>query len=176
MLNHTGGAYSHSGMMDYPRIPIAELNLGKFPDSMEFQSWKVNFGTEVCLRTADPRITMHWIKEVEIARSIDEHMTSRSIVERTDFPDFDMLDAMIPSALKRLLDEHIHFRKRVSVEEQRAQNSARFLCGRQIAYMIYEQFRAAGAYEAVQGLAELVSMSLQNDDVQDFDVRGDQSL
>ena len=42
MLNHTGGTYSHSGMMDYPRIPLSELNLGKkFPDSMEFQSWKV---------------------------------------------------------------------------------------------------------------------------------------
>ena len=34
-----------------------------------------------------------------------------------------MLDAMIAFALKRLLDKHIHFRKRVSVEEQRAQNT-----------------------------------------------------
>ena len=40
-----------------------------------------------------------------------------------------------------------------------------------IAYMINEYFRATGAYEAVQGLADLVSMTLQNDDVQDFDVR-----
>ena len=64
MLNHTGGTYSHNGMMmDYPRIPKAELNLGKFSESMEFQSWKVNFRTEVCLRTADPHLTSHWIKE-----------------------------------------------------------------------------------------------------------------
>ena len=48
----------------HPRILISEWNLGKFPDSMEFQSWKVNFGTGVCLRTADPQVTMHWIKEV----------------------------------------------------------------------------------------------------------------
>ena len=47
---------------------------------------------------------MHWIKEVETAKSIDELMTSRSIMERTDFPDYDMLDAMIASALKRLLN------------------------------------------------------------------------
>ena len=33
MLNHTGGTYSHSGMTDYPRVPITEWNLGKFPDS-----------------------------------------------------------------------------------------------------------------------------------------------
>ena len=47
MLSHTGGTYSHSGVIDYPRFPISELHLGKFPDSMEFQSWKVNFKTEI---------------------------------------------------------------------------------------------------------------------------------
>ena len=72
-------------------------------------------------------LTMHWIKEVEKAESIDELMTSRSIMGRTDFPDNDMLDAMIASALKRLPDKHIHFRKRVSVEEQSAQKYDRFL-------------------------------------------------
>ena len=39
-------------------------------------------------------------------------MTSRSIVGRTDFPDFDVLDAMVASALKKRLDKHVHFRKR----------------------------------------------------------------
>ena len=41
--------------------------------------------------------------------------------------------ALFASALKRLLDKHIHFRKRESVEEQRAQKYDRFLWGRQIA-------------------------------------------
>ena len=40
---------------------------------------------------------------------------------RNDFPDYDVLDAMIASAVKRLPDKHIHFRKRVSGDEQRAQ-------------------------------------------------------
>ena len=80
---------------------------------------------------------MHWIKEVEIAKSIDELVTSGSIVARNDFPDYDMLDAMIAFALKRLLDHHVRFRKRVSVEDQRAQKYNRFLRGRQIAYMIH---------------------------------------
>ena len=106
--------------------------------------------------------------QVEMAKSIDEVMTSRSIVGRDDFPDFDVLDAMIASALKKLLNTQIHFRKRVSVEEQRAEKHDRFLRGKQIAYMIYEYFRATGANEAAQGLTELVSMTLQNDDVQDF--------
>ena len=66
-------------------------------------------------------------------------MTSRSIVVRNDFPDFDMLDAMIASALEKILNTQVHFRKRVSVEEQRAQKHDRFLRGRQTAYMIYEE-------------------------------------
>ena len=54
-------------MMDYPRIPVTEWNLGKMPDSTEFQSWMFKFRTEVCMRTADPQVTMLWIKEVEVA-------------------------------------------------------------------------------------------------------------
>ena len=110
--NHIGGTYSHGGVMDYTSSPTSEMNLGKFPNSMEFQSWKVNFKTESCSETADPRLTVRWIKEVEIAKSIDELVTSRSILERTDFSDCDTLDAMIASALKKLINTHVHFRKR----------------------------------------------------------------
>ena len=48
--------------------------------------------------------------------------------------------------------------------------------GDKIAYMIYERFRATGAYEALHGLSDLFSKRLENDDVQDFDVRWDQAL
>ena len=65
---------------------------------------------------------------------------------------------MIASALKKLLDKHVRFRRRVSVEEQRAQKHNQFSQGRQIAYMIYEHFRATGAYEAAQGLYQICSI------------------
>ena len=144
---HTGGTYSHGGMMEYPRFPISKLHLAKFPDSMEFESWKVNFQTEVCAKTANPQITMSWITEVEKAKSIDESSTSQSIFGRTDFPDCEMLDVMIASALKKILNSHIQFLKRICVEEQRAQKYDRFLRGRQISYMICEHFHAPRAYE-----------------------------
>ena len=44
ILNHTGGTYCHSGMMDYPRSPIAELHLGKFHDSVNFKAGKSTSG------------------------------------------------------------------------------------------------------------------------------------
>ena len=57
LLNHTGGTYSYGGMIDYTRLPISELHLGEFPDSVEFQSWKVNFKTEACSKSADPHLS-----------------------------------------------------------------------------------------------------------------------
>ena len=42
--------------------------------------------------------------------------------------------------------------------------------------MICEHFRATGAFEAVQGLSILISLSLKNDDIQDFNVRWDEAL
>ena len=37
---HIGGTYSHVGMMEYPRFPISELHLAKFPDSMNLKAGK----------------------------------------------------------------------------------------------------------------------------------------
>ena len=44
-LYHTGGTYSQNCFMD----TISELHFGKFPDSGDFQFWRVNFKTEMCV-------------------------------------------------------------------------------------------------------------------------------
>ena len=159
-LYNTGGTYSHNGMIDYPIYPISKMHFGKFPDSVECQNWKVNFKTEVCARSAFPHITMQWINKVEIAKSIHDLLTSQSMTRGRYFTDFEMPDAMIADAFKKVITS-VHFRRRIGVEEQRAQQYDRFLRGRQIAYMIYEYFRATGAYEAVQGSSDLFSTRLQ---------------
>ena len=110
-----------------------------------------------------------------MAKSIGDLMTSRSIAGRTNFTDYDLLDAKIASALKKLIT-NMHFRRRVCTEGIGAQKSDRFLRGRQIAFVIYEHFRATGAYDAAQDLSDLFNVRLQNDDVQDFDTRWDQAL
>ena len=169
-LNHTGETHSHGGMMDYPRFPISEMYLGKFPGSMACECWKVNFKTEVCSKSAVPHITMHRVKEVEIAKSIDDLMTSQSITGPRDSPRYDMLDAMIASAFEKTSRQACSLpkKKKVSVEEQRAQKDDLFLRGRQITFMICEHFPSTGAYEAVQGLSDLFNARLQNDDGSGF--------
>ena len=82
-----------------------------------------------------------------------------------------MLVAMIALASKKLLDRHVHFRRWVCIEEQRAQKHDRLLRGRHIAYLIYLHVRVSSDYEAVQGLSKLFNIRRQNNDVQNFNVR-----
>ena len=108
-----------------------------------------------------------WIKEVELVDSVDD-LKSSSSVRGIRMPDFEVLDARIASALNRII-HNSHFKRRVSLEEQKAQKEDRFLRGRQIAYLIYEYFGVIGANESVEIYADLLTVVLRNDDIQEFD-------
>ena len=87
-------------------------------------------------------------------------------------PNFEVLDARIASALNRIIHDS-HFKRRISLEEQKAQKQDRFLRGRQIAYLIYEYFRVIGANDSVENYADLFTVGLRNDDIQEFDSQWD---
>ena len=87
-------------------------------------------------------------------------------------PDFEVLDAKIASALNRII-HNTQFNRKVSLEEQKAQKEDRFLRGRQIAYLIYEYFRVTGANDSVENYADLFTIALRNDDIQEFDSKWD---
>ena len=84
-----------------------------------------------------------------------------------------MLDAKIASALNKIIQSS-HFKKKVSLEEQKFQKEDRFLRGRQIAFMIYDNIRVAGAHDIVLDYADLFSVAFRADHVQEFDSRWDE--
>ena len=81
-----------------------------------------------------------------------------------------MLDGRIASALNKII-QNTRFKKKVSLEKQKAQKEDRFLRGRQTAFMIYDYFRVTGAGDAVLDHADLFSVTLRDDNVQEFDTR-----
>ena len=87
-------------------------------------------------------------------------------------PNVEVLDARIASALNRII-HNSHFKRRISLEEQKAQKQDRFLRGRQIAYLIYEFFRVTAAHDSFENYASLFTISLRNDDIQEFDSKWD---
>ena len=102
-------------------------------------------------------------------------LKSARSVQGHDFPNFEMLDMKIASALNKIIQSS-YFRERVSVVEPRARTQDRFLWGRQMAFMIYEYFRVTGEHDTVLDYADLFALTLQNDDVQESDTRWDEIL
>ena len=117
---------------------------------------------------------MLWIKEVEMVESVDDLKSSRSI-GGTPGPNFELLDARIASALNKII-QNTRFMKKVTLEEMKAHKENRFLRGRQISYLIYEYFRVTGVDESVPEYADLFTVVLRNDDIQEFDSTWDEIL
>ena len=87
-------------------------------------------------------------------------------------PNFEVFDVRIASALNKII-HNSHFKRRISLVEQKTQKQDRFLRGRQIAYLIYEYFRVTGANDSAENNADLFTISLRNDDIQEFDSKWD---
>ena len=170
-MKHGEGVKREPQSSAIPTLPFTR-NHETWAPLYDFQCWRVNFKTELCVSTSTPELTMSWITEVEMAKSIDDLMTSES-TEGKHFPDFEMRDSKIASALRKIIS-NANFKRRVRVEEQRAQKHDRFLRGRQIAYMLCDHNQATGAYDAAQGLSHRFNICLHDDDVQDFDTGWDQ--
>ena len=154
------GDYSMNYGADQQRLQISDLHFDKLPTPATFACWKIRFKTEVCTCSQFPTGAVLWIKEVEMVDSVDDIRSSLS-VRGIRMPDFEVLDAKITSALNRII-HNSHFKRRVSLEEQKAQKEERFLRGRQIA--------------SVENCADLFTISLRNDDIQEFDSKWDEIL
>ena len=78
---------------------------------------------------------LHWIKEVELVDSVDDLMSTSS-KRGIQMPNLEVLDAWIASALNQII-HYSNFKRRISLEERKAQKQDRFLRGTQIAYLIH---------------------------------------
>ena len=167
----SGGDSSKNYGADQQRLQILDLHFDKFPTPATFACWKIRFKTEVCTCSKFPTEAMQWIKEVEMVDSVDE-LRSSSSIRGISMPNFDVLDARIASALNKII-HNSHFNRRISLEEQKAQKQDRFLRGRQIAYLIYDYFPVTGIHDSVENYADLFTIVLRNDDIQEFDSKWD---
>ena len=108
---------------------------------------------------------------MELVESVDESRTSSSILG-ISMPNFEVLDARIASALNRII-HNSHFKRRISLEEQKAQKEDRFFRCRQVAYLIYDHFRVIGTHDSIENYTDLFTIALRNDDIQEFDSKWD---
>ena len=139
------GRFSKNYVADQQRLQISYLHFEKFTTPATFACWKIRFKTEACTCSQFPAEAMLWINEVELVYSVDDLKSSCS-VRGIQMPDFEVLDARIASALNRIIHKKTQFKRKVTLEEQKKpiKRTVSFAEG-QIAYLIYEYFRATGA-------------------------------
>ena len=161
-----------NSMVGQQRQQISELQFDKIPFPQSF------FGVEDTIQKSSDYqfwfsigcyVVDHRSRDVN---SLDELKSSRSVC-REDFPNFGMLDAKIASARNKII-QNSQFKKKVSLEEQKAQKEDRFLRGRQITFIIYDYLRVTGAHDTALDYADLFSVALHDDNVQEFDTRWDE--
>ena len=90
-----------------------------------FSCWKIRFKTQVSACSGSPSEAMLWVKEVEMADSVVDLKSWRSFQGCTHFPNFEMLDDRIASALNKSI-QNSYFKQKVSLKEQKAQKEDRF--------------------------------------------------
>ena len=111
--------FPQNSMVGPQRQQISELQFDKFPVSQSFLVWKIRFKNQATTCFDFPSEAMLWIKEVEMIDSLQELKSSRLVCGK-NFPNFEMLDVKIASALKKI-KQNSYFKKKVSLEEQKAQ-------------------------------------------------------
>ena len=174
-FNSMEGRSLKNYVVDQQRLPISELHFDKFrtPSSFSWVEDKIhNWGVFLFLFPHG--------NNAMYQRSGDGWFSGRSEIfvfhsRVHSFPRFRVArreDCICPEY------DHPEFydKKKVSLEEQKAQKEDRLLRGRQIAYLTYDYFRITDVDETVCEFADLFAVALRNDDIQEFYTRRDDIL
>ena len=153
------GDFPQNSMVGQQRQRTSELQFDKFPHPQSFLVWKIRFKNQVTTCSDFPSEAMLWIEEVE----------NGWFISGIEFPaicfweEFSIRDvsAKIASPLKKII-QNSHFKKKVSLEEQKVQKEDRFQRGRQVAFIICDYSRVTGAHDTVLDYADLLTSIFRN--------------
>ena len=108
---------------------------------------------------------------MEMVESVDDLKSSCSI-RGTRTPDFEVIDAENCFSTERH-HQNTRFKKKVSLEETKAPKRGPFPPRKTDCLLVYDYFRVIGANDSVENYADLFTVVLQNDDIQEFDSKWD---
>ena len=147
------------------------------PHSTFIFCWKMRFKNQVTICSDFPPDAMLWINEVEMPDSSDELKSSRSVIGK-NFPNFEMLDAKIASALNKIkIIKNSHFKKKGQSGGNESSKGGSVSMRKTDRFLtIYDYFRVTGARDTVLDHADFFSGVLHDYDIQEFDTRWDEVL
>ena len=159
-----------NSMADQQRLQISELHFDKISTPSTFSCWKIRFKTQASPCSDFPSEAMLWVKEVEMIDSVDDFKSTRSVQCKIQFPNFEMLNARIPSAPNMII-QNSYFKKKVSLEEPESSERRSVLSRKTDRLHDLPLLRLTGAHDTVLDYVELLSVARRNDEVQEFLIR-----
>ena len=142
-----------------PRRKEADsVKLQALPRAPNFRTWKLATQSEIAGACGDPQAAFTWILKVgKSGVSIDELEDSES---------FPTLDAKLAAAITRIAQGDLS--NRINLMMDRKAKAGKLVTGRQMLFLIYEQYRISEVDGALLDLEDLLHVRLHNDDLRNF--------
>ena len=158
-----------NSMVDSKDSKFRNCNSTNSPNPQSFLVWNCDSKNQATTCSDFPSEAMVWIKEVEMVDSLRgiEVLAIRFWEEFSTFRDAGREDCFC--------SEQDHPEFPIQEEGQslgtESPEGGPFLRGRQIAFVIYDYFRVTGAHDTELDYADLFSVTLHDDYIQEFDTR-----
>ena len=165
-----------NSMVGQQRQQISELQFDKFPTPPAFLCWKIRFKSQATICSDFPSEAMLWIKEVEMLGSSEELKSSpiRFWKEFSKFWDAGPRKLLL---LWTRSSKTLTSRRRSVSRTRKPRKKIGFSEDDRLPYMIYDYyFRVTGAHDTVLDYADVFSVTLRDDNIQEFDSRWDEVL
>ncbi|MCP4923535.1 MAG: hypothetical protein GY915_05840, partial [bacterium] len=134
-----------------------KIDIKQWPSVPGFRAWKLNFKKAVAAAHRRAEGAFLWITEVEKATSIDD------LADSGKFPD---LDTKLSLALDSILSGE--FKKTVGTKEIELSKEGKMIKGRQIAFMIYKNFKVSEIDGVMLEWESIIDVELRHDNLQQF--------
>ena len=106
------------------------------------------------------------MSKIDSAKATEDLRTSEGVYSQTSPSHFVTLDSKIANA----------FKKKVSIEEQKAQNENRLLRGKEITFRILRSLQVTGTDGSIGDFSDLMGVTRRGDNVQGVDTMWDEVL
>ena len=130
------------------------IKLPALPTPAQFKAWKNAVRSKVSSASKDPKEAFDWIMKVEDADATYEKLN--------DTPKkFETLDAKLTAALTELCKGELG--RKVTLKTEEEAKARRLIRGRQILWMIYEEFRINEEAGSLNDITDLMKVVLRKD-------------
>ena len=165
-----------SSKMNPYEVPCRERETTEFetfPTPLTFSYWQIHFRTEICSSSCHPS-AMSWMRDIELAQTLDNLKTSQSTAGN-QFSNFEMLDAKVATASKRILT-NMNLKKKSSWKSRKPRKLDDFFEDDKSHTRFTNSSVFLGTIESILDFTDLMNVTLRGHDVQGPDTKWNEVL